>query len=213
MRFLGICLALACLVQPADARQVRMLHALSVDVTQGLQIKGMDLLFTDSFLTEQAESDAKAARKREEAGLPPLDPTSYATGPSDPDLYRTLPFKQMFPLVIRDVTRDWGLTQGRAVKLRITLENLKTADAAVAILLAPSYDNLVGTVDVIDAGTDQPLGSFRVDVVNVQNGWANMLMRGWSVREKLAREFGLELSRTLSGKKRKPQETAMNPSY
>lgn len=193
------------LVAPvAQARQVTVIQPLNVPAGQGMKIAGMDLVFGEAFSKEQAESDAKAARRRAAAGLPALDPSSYPTGPQNPDDYDTLPFKQMFPLVIRDVTRDWKLDQGRPVTLRITLERLKTADAAVAVLLGVSADVLDGTVQLVDTVTAAPLGSFRVSVVNVQSGWAHMLVRGWGVREKLAQEFGLELSRQLTGQKKKP---------
>ncbi|MDF0541344.1 hypothetical protein PX699_03240 [Sphingobium sp. H39-3-25] len=189
---------------PVQARQVTVIQPLTVSATQGLKITGMDVTFGETFRKEQEESDAKAACKRAAAGLPALDPASYPSGPQPPEAYDTLPFKQMFPLVMRDVTKDWGLDHGRPVTLRITLERLKTADAAIAILLAPSADVLDGTVQVLDTATAAPLGSFRVSVVNVQGGWAQMLMRGWGVREKLAKEFGLELSRHLSGRSKKP---------
>lgn len=163
----------------------------------------MDLDFAPDMLTELQESDAKAARKRANAGLPPLDPASYPTGPQDGALYATMPFKQMFPLVIRDVTQEWKLNDGTPIILRITLDRLKTADAAMA-MLAASSDMLEGTVNVVDAASAQALGSFRVEVRNGHSGWAQMIVRGGGVREKLAEEFGLELSRHISGRRKKP---------
>lgn len=114
-----------------------------------------------------------------------------------------MPFKQMFPLVIRDVTRDWKLDNGVPVFLRINLDRLQTADAAVAILIAGSSDILQGNVDVIDATLGGSLGSFRVEVRNSHSGWGGMLIRGGGIREKLAVEFGLELSRYIAGGKKK----------
>jgi hypothetical protein len=197
-------LAATLLAAPAAAGQVKPLTPLAFDTAAGVRVTGMDLFFAQNISREQAESDAKAAGKRAAMGLPALDPASYPQPGTAQEAYKTLPFKQMFPLVIRDVTRDWGLANGRPVKLRITLETLKTADAAVAILVG-SFDELAGTVEVIDATDQAPLGSFRIDVVNGQSGWGGMLIRGGGVREKLAEEFGLELSRQLSGKKKKPK--------
>ncbi|BBC99628.1 MULTISPECIES: hypothetical protein [Sphingobium] len=201
-RPLAFLVPLLLLAPTAQARQVKETQPLMLAAGQPVKITGMDLDFAPGILEELAESDAKAARKRVEAGLPPLDPNSYPTGPQDGATYATMPFKQMFPLVIRDVAREWKLNDGTPVKLRITLDMLKTADAAMAILVAWSSDMLEGTVDVIDATSGASLGSFRVEVKNMHGGWGGMLIRGGGVREKLAEEFGLELSRHIAGKKR-----------
>lgn len=201
-RLLCLLFALSC-ASTVQARQVKPIQPLSLAAGQPVRITGMDLNFAPQILAELGESDAKAARKRGEAGLPPLDPASYPTGPLDGARYATMPFKQMFPLVIRDVTRDWRLDSGTPVILRITLDRLQTANAAMAILVAGSSDILEGNVDVIDATHGGPLGSFRVEVQNSHGGWGGMLIRGGGIREKLAEEFGLELSRHIAGRKKK----------
>jgi hypothetical protein len=104
-------------------------------------------------------------------------------------------------LVLRDVTRKWGLNPergGKAVNLRVTVENIKTANAGMALLLSSS-DELSGEVVVLDPATQQPLGSFYVQVVNSHGGLAGLAMRGGGVREKLVEEFALESSRILTG--------------
>ncbi|MET0249611.1 MAG: hypothetical protein ABW164_07770 [Sphingobium sp.] len=189
--------------QPAGARQVKPIQPLSLPAGQPVRITGMDLEFGGQMMIELAESDAKAARKRAEAGLPALDSASYPVGPLDGARYATMPFKQMFPLVIRDVTREWRLDEGKPVFLRIMIDRLHTASAAVAILVGGSPDVLGGNVDVIDPTTGGSLGSFRVEVVNSHSGWGGMLIRGGGIREKLAEEFGLELSRHISGRKKR----------
>lgn len=202
-RHLAFLVPLLLLAPSAHARQVRSIRPLALTAGQPVRITGMDLEFSGQMLAELPESDAKAAHKRVEAGLPALDPASYPTGPLDGARYATMPFKQMFPLVIRDVTRDWKLDNGTPVFLRINLDRLHTADAAVAILIGGSSDILQGNVDVIDATTGGSLGSFRVEVQNSHGGWGGMLIRGGGIREKLAEEFGLELSRHIAGRKKK----------
>lgn len=201
--FLLIILSSMLLATAAEARQVTPIQPLNLIAGQPVRITGMDLDFTPELRAELTASEAKAARRRAEAGLAPLDPHSYPSGPQDGALYATMPFKQMFPLVIRDVIRDWKLEEGRPVFLRITLDRYKTADAAIAILLASNSDILEGSVEVVDATTAASLGSFRVKVRNSHGGWGGMLIRGGGIREKLAEEFGLELARHVSGRKRK----------
>ena len=110
----------------------------------------------------------------------------------------------MFPLVMQDVTREWGLTEGKGtpVKLRITIETAKTANAGMALLIGSS-DELAGKVHVLDAEGAQSLGSFYVHVLNTHGGWGGLLMRGGGIREKLAEEFALESARILTGSTKK----------
>lgn len=203
MRRLAFFLFASLLVTPsAQARSVKAIQPLAISTTQPLRITGMDLVFAQSIMSELAESDAKAAGKRADAGLAPLDAGSYPTGPIDGTRYATMPFKQMFPLIVRDVAREWRLDTGTPVFLRVTLDQLKTADAAVAILLAPSADILEGTVEVVEAGSGRGLGSFRVEVGHLRAGWAGMLVRGGGVRERLTEEFGREIARFMTGRKK-----------
>lgn len=143
--------------------------------------------------------DAKAAGKRTEAKLPPLDD---ASGRPTPTTYATLPLARMFPLVVDDKTRDWGLTGGRSVKLKISVDTLKTADAGMAILIG-SADELAGIVTVSDADSGEKLGEFYVDVLNFRSGLLGLAMRGAGVREKLADEFAKHICEELSGRKSK----------
>lgn len=123
------------------------------------------------------------------------------------DQYDTLPFAQMFPLVIEDVTREWGLAKGRPIKLSITVDTLKTANAGMAILFGSS-DQLAGMVAISDPATNEKLGSFYIDVLNAHSGLMGLAMRGAGIREKLAEEFALQTSRVLTGRKSKtPKRT------
>ncbi|MGK2910301.1 MAG: hypothetical protein ACSLE1_10970 [Sphingobium sp.] len=186
---------------PALARPVKVIETLQPDLYNGVQITGVDISFADSFLKERAESDAKAARRRAAAGLQALDPDAYPAALAEPETYDTLPFKQMFPLVLRDVTHERGLTSGRRVKLNITLETLKTADAAIAILLAASSDALEGSVDIVDANDGRSLGRLRITIARARSGLIGMAVRGNGLRERLSKEFALELAKELSGRK------------
>jgi hypothetical protein len=107
----------------------------------------------------------------------------------------------MFPLILRDVVREWRLDEGRPVFLRVAIDRLKTADAAVA-LLAGSSDVLEGTVEVIDAASGQSAGAFKVEIRTMRSGWADMLVRGGGIREKLAEQFSVAVARQVSGRKK-----------
>jgi hypothetical protein len=146
----------------------------------------------------QAQMDRfeqKARDNRERAGLAPVPAGRPATRPSQ-DAYATLPFAEMMELVVEDVTRQHGLTSGRPLRLRIEVDRLQTADAAMAIL-AGSSDQLAGTVWVLDAQSNESLGQFYVDVVNSHSGVIGLALRGGGIREKLAEEFSLHISRQL----------------
>lgn len=158
-----------------------------------------------------AETEAKIAAA--DVSVPTRMPESPAVESATSirpakDEYATLPFANMFPLVIEDVTKDWGLVGGKPVKLVVTIDTLKTANAAMAILIAASSDQLAGMVEVRDAATDAALGSFYVDVINSHGGWLGMAMRGSGVREKLTEEFALQTSRVLTGRKSKKARKA-----
>ncbi|HEX7852741.1 MAG TPA: hypothetical protein VF503_03510 [Sphingobium sp.] len=76
----------------------------------------MDLDFTPDLRAELSASEAKGR------GWPdPARSAQLSEWTTRQHTLYTLPFKQMFPLVIRDVTRDWKLAEGRPVFLRITL--------------------------------------------------------------------------------------------
>lgn len=185
---------------PAVARQVKPIDQLAFPPGTQLRVEGVDLAFSPGFEEVRARLDEMAARTRAADGLPPVDADTYAS-PEAADRYATLPFKQMFPFELRQKIRDWGLTSGRSVRLRVTFDRMKTADVVTAWLVE-SADILDGRVEVIDSGTLAPLGSFRVNVVNANSGLAGMAIRGWGVREKLADEFSLETARFLAGRDR-----------
>lgn len=201
--------ALALVAAPAAAKQRTSIVSLPADVVANNHVVAVEVEVVEDALKKFDLHEAKAAEKRAAKKLAAFDPAS-AERPAEDD-YGTLPFKAMFPLVMQDVTREWGLTGGRPVKLHVRINQLKTADAAMAILVASSSDNMSGVVTVKDAETSADLGSFYIDVENRHAGWGMMLIRGGGIREKLAEEFALETSRMLTGRKKKGKvKTASN---
>ncbi|MGH6808335.1 MAG: hypothetical protein ACREEJ_16075 [Ensifer adhaerens] len=198
-----VALALVAIALPVEAKQRRVVEPLAEEIINNNHVVAVEISINPLAAEKMAKFEEKAAEKRTAASLPPVDAAApLSTRPSE-DEYATLPFQRMFPLVIEDVTREWGLTGGRPIKLRVSIDTLKTANAAMAILLAPSADQLAGMVEVVDPQTNEGLGSFYVDVLNGHSGWGGMLMRGGGVREKLAEEFGLESARVLAGSTKK----------
>ncbi len=202
-------LPLALVAAPAmAARAVKVIEPLAAGVAGvgAVHVVSTTVTIGETARPILAKLEEKAAAKRASAGLPPIDAAAAGTRPS-PETYEALPFATMMPLEIEDVTRDWGLTAGRPVKLAVTIDSIKTADAGVAMLIGSS-DELAGTVDVLDAADDRRLGQFYVDVLNFRSGMLGLALRGSGVREKLAGEFAKHIAEQLSGTKSKPKKSA-----
>lgn len=109
--------------------------------------------------------------------------------------YAALPFEVMLANTVRDVTREWGLTSGRPLKLVIELDRIAVVDTGRAIV--GGRDRLAGTVFLRDAATGEPLGQLYVDVGHSNAGLLAAALRGGGVRERLAREFALHIAREM----------------
>lgn len=189
-------------ITPAIAKQRTVIEQLPAEFVDRNYVDQVEVIIAGRAAEKMAALETKAGEKRAQAGLAPFAPDAAAP---PKEHYSTVPFVAMMPLVMRDVTRTWGLTQergGKPVNLRITVESIKTADAAMAMLLGSS-DELSGEVVVLDPSTQQPIGNFYVQVVNSHSGWGGLLMRGAGIREKLVEEFALESSRVLTGSTKK----------
>lgn len=203
---LAASLAAAAFVVPASfdsavAKQRTVIEQLPQEIVDRNYIDQVEVIVADTATKKMGELESKASEKRVEAGLAPF----VADADAPRDQYATLPFSTMMPMVMRDVTRKWGLTPergGKPVNLRITVENIKTANAGMALLLSSS-DELSGEVVVLDPSSQQQIGNFYVQVVNRHGGLAGLAMRGAGVREKLVEEFALESSRILTGSTKK----------
>ena len=194
----------------AEAKSRKIIEPLDPSIIAAHQVVGVDITVSPAAAETFAKLEGIAATKRAEAKLPPIEasaPVAPGTPRPEPEQYSTLPFARMFPLVIEDVTREWGLTSGRQVKLKVTVDTLKTEDAGMAILLGSS-DQLAGIVEVVDAAEGTSLGSFYIDVINSHGGLGGLALRGSGVRESLSEEFGLETSRVLTGRKSKTPKAA-----
>ena len=193
MAFVAVCTS-------AHAKPRKVVDPLPMEVIDNLQVAAVEVIAEGKAAEALAKFDEKAARK---AANDTQAPTAESVGKSK---YSEISFAKMFPLVMTDVTREWGLTKGRQVTLRVTLDTIKTADAGMAMLLGSS-DQLAGLVEVSDNETGTKLGSFYIDVLNSHSGMFGMMMRGGGIREKLAQEFALESSRILTGRKSKRQRS------
>jgi uncharacterized coiled-coil protein SlyX len=200
-----IFLALFLIAAPAaEAKQRKVIEELPADIVDNNYVAAVTVTIADSAREKFDKIEEKALAKRAEAGLPPYDPANPSAVQPAADTYDTLPFSAMLPLVMRDVTREWGLdeSKGKAVDLKITIETIRTANAAVAMLIG-SADELAGLIDVVDPATGANIGSFYVHVLNAHSGWGGMLIRGGGIRERLAEEFALESARVLTGSTKK----------
>lgn len=186
----------------AQAGPRKIIEPLDPAIVGQLQVGAVEVVIADTAKETFTKLEAKAAEKRTAAGLPPLQAVAADAPRPVPDTYSTLPFTQMFPLVMQDVTREWGLTSGRPVNLKVTIDSIKTANAGMAILMGSS-DQLAGIVDVLDPASGKSLGSFYIDVINSHGGLGGLALRGSGIRESISEEFALESSRVLAGRKSK----------
>lgn len=202
MKIARVIAPLAVLLLAACVSPVEVVQPVSEAVRNGSQVADVEVTLSPLARDAMVKFEEKAAAERAEAGLPPVSAAADPARLPSADQYHTLPFERMFELVVKDVTQDWGLNTGRPLKLAVEIDTLKTANAAMA-LLAGSSDQLAGTVRVLDAQTGESLGEFYVDVVNGHSGLLGLAMRGGGIREKLAEEFALHISRQLTGRESK----------
>jgi hypothetical protein len=188
----------------AYAKQRTVIEQLPPEIVDKNYVDQVEVIVADTAQEKMAKLEEKAAEKRAEAKLAAWAPSTDGAAPPAGQ-YATIPFSAMMPFVVRDVTRKWGLTPergGKAVNLRITIENIKTANAGMALLMGSS-DELSGEVIVLDPATQKQIGNFYVQVINSHGGLAGLAMRGGGIREKLVEEFALESSRILTGSTKK----------
>jgi hypothetical protein len=192
----ALALLLAACVKP-----VQVVQPLSASLQSAPKmVSDVDVTLSSTAQAVMIPFENKAREKRAAAGLAPIEAGVELTGDVKRDEYATLPFAQMFERVVRDVTRERGLTSGRPLRLAVEIDTLKTANAGMT-LLAGSSDQLAGTVKIHDAASGEALGQFYVDVINSHSGLLGLAMRGGGIREELAEEFALHISRQLNGKK------------
>lgn len=188
----------------AFAKQRTVIEQLPPEIVDKNYVDQVEVVIADTAQEKMAKLEEKAAEKRAEAKLASWTPGPDGAAPPVGQ-YATIPFTAMMPFVMRDVTRKWGLTPergGKAVNLQITVENIKPANAGMALLMGSS-DELSGEVIVLDPATQKRIGNFYVQVINSHSGLGGLAMRGAGIREKLVEEFALESSRILTGSTKK----------
>jgi hypothetical protein len=179
-------------------KPVKIIHPVAQSIRGASMVSDVEVTLSSIAPERMEKAEAEAARKRGEAGLPPVDPSAEPTAGSR-EHYDTLPLAQMFELVVKDAAQEAGLTTGRPLRVEIELDTLKFANAGMAIL-AGSSDQLAGQVKIVDAQSGERLGEFYVDVINAHSGLLGLAMRGSGVREKLANEFANHIVKQLRGK-------------
>lgn len=128
----------------------------------------------------------------------------HAGSPASATEAAALQFREMMQRTVQEVTRSWGLTAGRPLKLLVEIDEVRLADPA-ATILGGSEDRMAGSVFFRDAVTDEELGQLYVNVVNSHSGPVGLLIRGGGIREELATEFSIHIARALSGRRNRPR--------
>lgn len=193
-------LAAALALTACGPKPVDVIQPVSESIRNASMVDEVDVRLSPLAAELMAKFDAKARDKRAEAGLAAVDPAAEPADGVARDEWSTLPFSQMLELMVKDVTRERGLTSGRPLRIAVEIDTLKTADAGMTILVGSS-DQLAGTVQVLDAASGEKLGEFYVDVINAHSGLLGLALRGGGVREKLAGEFAGHIAKQLTKKK------------
>lgn len=205
MRMAIALVPLALLAASAGAtRKSKVIEPLPAELIGHITVSGTSVAVGETARANFDKLEAKAAAKNGAPAAAPAAAANPGTPPPAPDRYAGMPFATMFPLIVDEETKAWGLTGGRPVRLSVTIDGIKTANAGMAMLLASS-DQLAGTVAVSDAATGEKLGEFYVDVLNTSGGMLGLALRGGGVREKLAHGFAQRIAIELSGSKHKPK--------
>ena len=205
MKFAALISLALMVASPAYGKAVKPIQPLPANIIGVNHIVETRVTLNDATRANFDKLEAKAAEKREAAKLP-VAPKTFAPGERPkPDDYATLPIAQMFPLMLEDISKQWGMTAGKSIRIDVEFDTLKTANAGAAILFG-SNDQLAGVVSVVDADSGQKIGEYYVDVLNQRSGLLGLALRGSGVREKLAAEFSKRLAQTLTGSKSKPKE-------
>lgn len=193
-------LAAALALTACGPKPVDVIQPVSASIRNASMVDEVDVRLSPLAADLMAKFDAKARDKRAEAGLAPVDPAAEPAEGVSRDEWSTLPFAQMLELMVKDVTRDRGLTSGRPLRIAVEIDTLKTADAGMTILVGSS-DQLAGSVQVLDAASGEKLGEYYIDVINAHSGLLGLALRGGGVREKLAGEFAGHIAKQLTKKK------------
>ena len=176
----------ACAADP-----VRIIEPVSTQVRGASHVADVRVTVGELARAQVARFDERASEARTRA-----EPAIRRAERPSQDEYATLPFARMLALVVADAARAQGLNSGRPLRLDIYVNAVRTADPAMAIVVA-SRDQLAGTVRVADAQSGEPLGAFHVDVINVHSGLVGLALRGGGIRERLAEEFAVHVARQL----------------
>ena len=183
LRLRFVCLA-ALLPLAGCAEPSQVLLPIDASIKNASFVRAVEVGVQPPAAAKVAQLDEKARSKR-------------AAGQTD---HASLPFAEMLPLVIEEVTRAWGLTGRRALKLRVEIDSIGTASTG-ATLLGQGQDRMSGLVFIHDAVSGEPLGQLRIDVVNSHSGVVGLLIRGGGIREELAKEFAIHIARALTGRR------------
>jgi hypothetical protein len=200
--FRAAMLGAAIFVAACAPKPVQIVHPVPASIRNASMISDVEVTLSPIAQRIMDKFEEKASEKRASAGLPPVDPSVEPAAGTPQEQYDTLPFAQMFELVVKEVARDKGLDHGRALRVKVEIDTLKTANAGMTIL-AGSSDQLAGQVQIFDAGNGEALGEFYVDVINAHSGLLGLALRGGGVREKLANEFAGHIVKQLTTKGKK----------
>lgn len=190
MRFLILAAALL-LPLAACARNAEEVLPISAAIKAASHVASVEVVLRPQARRATASLDERIRAKRN------LMAGTANQRPSPGD-YDKVEFEMLMVLAVEDTTRAWGLDSGRALKLVIEIDEVRTPNAAAAFI--GSRDRLAGTVFVRDKATGEALGQLYVDISSRHTGLMGLALRGTGVREQLAGAFAAQIADALGGR-------------
>lgn len=196
MRWLVCAYILLCLPNPAKAEGFKIIRPLPNEIAGDLQVVSIKLTIGVDATKSVNKLDVRAASKLGSNKFKGQIEGSRNGKAST----LTMPFAEMFSVVLDRTLQEARHTSGTKVNLNITLDEVKVLNIS-DVLTGSRTERMSGLVEVEDNATRTPLAMFFVKIIKPFAGLAVMAARGESASEGLVRRFAQQVSVALAARR------------